>query len=238
MVKSLLTVAFVFGVVPAGVVSVRHFASPASSQQPPGTATSHTSGRGLGAGVPMPIPSPAADTSASATPSPASLAPNPVEAAVDAALTPLLPAPSIRTNPNRGFVGLPLWVWLDSWQAVTVTIPGSGITATATPTTVRWSTDQGQLKMCVGPGTRYRLGTPPDQQSTDCSLDFAWSSAGMAPPPGDLDPNDGSVSLTASVVWQIGWTSPAGDGTGVLPLETSSSVYLRVEQVESVEAVS
>ena len=240
MVKSLLSVALGLGMVPATLVSYRYLGSAEAGPLPLRPMVTDASGPS-----PMLVPvvtSPppvAAEGPADAlgVPAPAP-APSPLEAAVDAALVPLLPSPVIHTNPDIGFVGLPLWLWLDSWRAVTVDVAGTGITATATPTTVTWSSDAGNVVSCAGPGTPYQLAVPPEAQATDCSLVFTTSSAGMPPPPGRTDADAGSFVLRATVHWRVDWSSPVGAGTGVVPLESSSSAYRRVEQVESVESVS
>jgi hypothetical protein len=175
-------------------------------------------------------PSPA--STESLLPSPPAV-PSPIEQAVDAALAPLLPtAGVIETNPARfGFVGLPTWLWIDPevWHPVSVDVAGIPVSATATPEYVRWDMGDGHQLVC-GPGTPYQLARPADAQQTDCSYDFASSSAGQSSDDGDS--NDSAYQVRATIWWSVSWTSPLGLGSGVL--SSTSTRALRVEQVESI----
>jgi hypothetical protein len=91
----------------------------------------------------------------------------------------------------------------------------------------------GHTVLCSGPGTPYQLTISSSEQTTDCSYTYTSSSAAQPSPDGD--PNDGAFRVTATVSWTVSWTVTGGSGGGTLPaLHTSSTVPVRVEQVESV----
>jgi hypothetical protein len=98
---------------------------------------------------------------------------------------------------------------------------------------VAWTTGDGHDVTCAGPGVAYQPSVPFDAQSTDCSYTYTSSSIGQPSADGDL--NDGAYPLTATITWAVSWTATGTPGGGQLaPLFTTSSVSVRVEQVESV----
>jgi len=163
-------------------------------------------------------------------------APDAFEAAVDEALVPLLPLPSIQTNPApSAFVNLPTWLWINAsaWRPVSTvaTLPGGNTTtAIATPVRVVWDMGNGETFSCGGPGTPYDSNMDLDQEETDCSYTYDTSSAGQPSPSGDA--NNSAYVVHATIVWQVRWTAP--QTVGSVPLETSAESTLRVEQIESI----
>jgi hypothetical protein len=170
------------------------------------------------------------------TPSPSLVDPRSV--AVVAARSITLPSPVIGTNPpSFGVVNLPTWLWIDAsiWHRFSATATAEGVSATAvaTPQSVTWSMGDGQVVVCDGSGTPYRVGVPAAGQSTSCFYTYLRSSFGQ--PSADGDPNDGAFPVTATITWDVSWTSTGALGGGVLPaLRTTASTAIRVEQVESV----
>jgi hypothetical protein len=149
-----------------------------------------------------------------------------------------LPSPVIYLNPSSfGLVNLPLWLWIDpkSWHSFRATATAGGVSATAVaiPETVSWSMGDGHTVECNGPGTPYQTAIPSGAQSTDCSYTYLSSSAGQ--PSDDGDANNGAFGVTATIGWMVTWSVTGAAGGGLLPsLDTSSTVPVRVEQVESV----
>ena len=149
-----------------------------------------------------------------------------------------LPAPGIGLDPaGTAVVQLATWLWVDPaiWHdfAVTASVGDVSATAVARPESVEWSTGDGSTTTCPGPGTPYDVDLPSNDQSTGCSHVFSRTSAGEPSPLGT--PDDGSFTVTATVVWSVSWTSTGVAGGGELPtLFTTSSTPLRVAQVESV----
>jgi len=198
----------------------------------------------------MPPPSMGTDGSAkeapvavpalASSPAPAPAPPlTPVEIAVEDAFETLLPSPVIETNPSPStFVNLASWLWIDPivWEPVAeaVTVPGpSTIVVTAVPVQVLWSMGDGSTVACPGPGEAYDPRIGPEQQHTDCSYTYRFSSAGQPSVTGQ--PNDDSFTVRATVVWLVSWSSAPNGGVDV---DTSAQSTLRVEQIESVGSTS
>jgi hypothetical protein len=158
--------------------------------------------------------------------------------ALQAAASLALPSPVVNLNPSAfSVVNLSSWLWVDpqAWHSFRATASAGGVSATAiaTPDTVSWSMGDGHTVVCDGPGTPYQPAVSVDAQTTDCSYTYARSSAGQSSTDGD--PNDGAFSVTATISWTVRWSAAGVVGGGSLPsLQTSSTVPVRVEQVESV----
>jgi len=163
---------------------------------------------------------------------------DPRSVALMAARSITLPSPVIGTNPSSfSVVNLPTWLWIDPsiWHRFSATATAGSVSATAVaaPQSVTWSMGDGQVAVCDGNGTSYRIGVPANDQSTGCSYTYRRSSIGQ--PSADGYPNDGAFPVTATITWAVSWTSTGALGGGVLPtLQTTSSISIRVEQVESV----
>lgn len=185
-----------------------------------------------------PAPPPAMSAGPGSPPAPPSL--TPIEAASDQALQSLLPDPDIGTNPVRlAFVNLPTWLWVDEsqWQAegASLSVDGTPVSAFATPRQVVWDMGDGGRVTCNGPGVPYDPGMPQQAQQTDCEYTYKVSSAGQPSP--DADPNDDAFDVRATILWQVTWSTPAGQGVGIQPLATTSGITMRVEQIESIGSV-
>lgn len=171
-------------------------------------------------------------------PRPSTPAVAPSALALQAAASLTLPSPVVNLNPSAfSVVNLSSWLWIDpqAWHGFQATATAGGISATAvaTPDTVSWSMGDGHTVVCGGPGTPYQPALPVDAQTTDCSYTYVNSSAGQ--PSTDGDTNDGAFSVTATISWTVSWSATGVVGGGSLPpLHTSSTVRVRVEQVESV----
>jgi hypothetical protein len=134
-------------------------------------------------------------------------------------------------------VNIPTWLWIDPsiWRPFAASATAGAVTATAvaTPSSVTWSMGDGGTVVCEGPGARYDTSKPASEQDTDCSYTYRQSSIGQPSPDGN--PNDGAYPVTATITWAVSWTVTGASGGGALPyLRTSSTVPVRVEQVESI----
>ncbi|MBM0274016.1 hypothetical protein JM949_00335 [Micromonospora sp. STR1s_6] len=142
-----------------------------------------------------------------------------------------LPAPGIRTNPSTApflLVRVPVWLWVDplTWEArsATASVPGVTVTATATPTTVRWSFGDGSADLtCAGAGEPFTPGTDP-RASSPCGHTYTRSSAAA---------RNERFALRATVTWSVTWSGPGGAGT-LTPLTTTASAAVRVAQSQTV----
>jgi hypothetical protein len=151
-----------------------------------------------------------------------------------------LPTPVTNFNPSvLSVVNLATWLWIDAdiWHpySVTASVGSVSATAVATPSFVTWSTGDGGVVTCDGPGTPFDPAQTAAQQSTQCSHTYTVSSAGQPSP--DVNGNDDAFVVVATIHWSVSWSATGDVGGGALPsLSTSTSSTVRVEQVESVNS--
>ncbi len=161
--------------------------------------------------------------------------------ALEAEQSMTLPAPAIGLDPaGTSVVGLATWLWVDPsiWSARSVTATAGSVSATAVarPVGVTWTTGDGAVVTCGGPGVVYDPDEPSAWQATYCSHAYARTSLGQPTPDGD--PDDGRYPLSATVEWQVSWSAVGAAGGGFLPtLYTTATTGLRVVQVESLDTV-
>jgi len=169
---------------------------------------------------------------------PASVGVDPLSLAQQAADSITLPGPAIHANPSAySVVNVPTWLWIDpsTWRPFVASATAGGVTATAvaTPSYVTWSMGDGGTVVCEGSGVAYDTTQPASEQHTDCSYTYRQSSIGQPSPDGN--PNDGAYPVTATITWAVTWTVTGATGEGALPnLRTSSTIFVRVEQIESI----
>jgi len=162
----------------------------------------------------------------------------PAQLASEAASSLSLPAPSMHLDPSPfSVVNFATWLWVDAsiWHPYTTSASAGGesVSATATPVSVTWDMGDGSSLTCDGPGTPYDPMLPASIQQTSCSYVYRISSAGQPSPDGN--PNDAAFMVSATVTWQVTWSGAGASGT--LPdLYTTSTLPVRVEQIEAVEA--
>lgn len=139
-------------------------------------------------------------------------------------------APEIRTNPSaddRLYVRVPTWLWVESawWRSYEATASAGRVssTVTARPTRTSWAFGDGRSLRCDGPGIAWRPGLAED--ATDCRHTYTTSSAGRP---------EGTFDLSATVEFEISWTSNTGQG-GTLPAISRTSVM--VVEVGEIQAV-
>jgi hypothetical protein len=175
------------------------------------------------------------DQSATDTP-----AVNPYSVARQAENSLRLPSPNSYFNPSDlSVVNLATWLWInaDIWHpySVTASVGSVSATAVATPSSVTWSMGDGGMITCYGPGTPFDSTQPSSPQSTQCAYTYAISSAGQPSPDGD--PNDDAFHVVTTINWSVSWSVQGAVGGGGLPaLSTSTSTFVRVEQVESINS--
>jgi hypothetical protein len=165
--------------------------------------------------------------------------PSPAVAAAEAESRLRLPGPALALGPaGTGYVNLPEWLALapGTWAAVataaTACNAGGCVTAQARadPTSVRWSTGDGAVVTCSGPGNTYNPDLPAAVQHPTCSHVYTQPSL-----PGTPRSRSGHYTVTATVTWVVTWTGPGGTGGALPDLVTSASTSLRVAQIESVD---
>jgi hypothetical protein len=138
-----------------------------------------------------------------------------------------LPSPVIHVNPllkragatRAVIVHVPTWLWVDAaaWRSRSATASAGGIsvTATATPTGVEWSTGDGGVVPCKGPGKPWRAGMDPSKPSSCGHTYTTATTAGR------------TYALRATLSWEITWAG--GGATGAVPaLSTTAGMDLEV----------
>lgn len=139
-----------------------------------------------------------------------------------------LSSPEISMSPSADapvLVRVPVWMWIssDAWQEETATasVPGGSVTVTATPTSLSWSMGDGTTVECEGPGTAYDPDVhDPAESSPDCGHTFTSISSGY--------------EVTASLSWEVEWSSSDGAGGTFPALTTETSTTVRVVESSGV----
>ncbi|MCZ7537385.1 MAG: hypothetical protein M5T61_16725 [Acidimicrobiia bacterium] len=138
--------------------------------------------------------------------------------------------PAIRTSPEesgRLYVQIPTWLWIDSswWQPYTATAQAGRVwsTVTARPVSVTWGTGDGGSEVCRGPGVAWSPGV--DEDASNCTHTYRRSSASA---------EGGTFDLSATVRFEITWTSNAPFG-GTLPAITrTSTLDVEVGEIQAI----
>jgi hypothetical protein len=162
---------------------------------------------------------------------PDSQAPGPAALARHAVSRLVLPQPAVELNPSVSaaqLVGLPTWLWVEPvwWtpHSASAFVPGVTVTATATPTQVRWVMGDGAVVTCSGAGTPYAEAADPAAASPDCGHTYRRSSAAQ---PG------GVYAMSATVTWQVSWSGGGASGA-LAPLTSTTQVLVPVAEVQAV----
>ena len=143
-----------------------------------------------------------------------------------------LAAPRIRLSapPDRGFVGVPVWLWQERSESTTGPITRSAsagavtVTATARVARVEWRMGPpGEMVVCRGPGTPWRGQSGP---SPDCGYTYQLRSLP------ERTGGSGRWTITATNVWMITWEGGGASGSDVV--RRSSSTSLAVGEVQVV----
>jgi hypothetical protein len=132
--------------------------------------------------------------------------------------------PELRLSVDgTGFVGVPVWLWLEGGEAATgpvsatATAGGARVTATARLSTVEWAMGPpGELVRCAGPGTPW---TGQDGPSPDCGYVYTRRSLP------ERTAGRGVWTVTATAVWSVTWS---GVSAGA-PVEGTDTVSLASE---------
>lgn len=98
------------------------------------------------------------------------------------------------------------------------------MTATATPDSVAWSTGDGEIVTCAGPGSPYRPDIPADAASPDCGHTFRRVSG-----------VDG-FTVTVTVRWSVSWAG-AGQAGVFAGLESTASAVVMVRDAPAVNVL-
>lgn len=138
-----------------------------------------------------------------------------------------LPLPEPALNPPNGqLVGVPTWLWVTgAWQEVSASasIGPVAATVTARPVRVEWDMGDGTTVSCAA-GTPYDSSRPARDQQSACTHVFTTSSARQA---------GGRFTVTATVVYAVGWSATTGGGGELGELTRSASVPVTVREAQA-----
>jgi len=142
-----------------------------------------------------------------------------------------LPPPGVQTSPDPAspqIVRVPVWLWLDDgWETMSATATAGPVTSTvtATPTRVVWDMGVGTPWTCDNPGTPYDPTRADAAQTPSCAYTYQRTSAG----------EQGEVfAVSATVYWQVTWTSNLGVGGDLGELSQTTDFDLRVAQLQAI----
>lgn len=140
--------------------------------------------------------------------------------------------PKINLSASGGFVGVPMWLWVDRGEqatgpvSTTAAAGAARVTATGRLVGVDWSMGPpGAVVHCVGPGTPW---TGQAGASPDCGYTYSLRSL----------PNrtggSGTWTVTATSVWQVDWTGVSGGApvAGGQVVQVSSQRAVPVGEVQ------
>ena len=139
---------------------------------------------------------------------PAQVLPSPQALAQQAVTSVTVPAPEVSLDPfyllddgrRATLKNAQTWLWIDASQWVPLTprvdVGPVWVQATITPQTILVNVDDGvtDAVSCDGPGTPIPAGTPMDQPSPTCSVQFTEQTDG------------GTVQVDVQVSYSVTWT--------------------------------
>lgn len=151
----------------------------------------------------------------------------------------VLPEGTIRWNPSLDGTGatvvnMPTFVWVEN-AAPTVTVRAEVVeTGTWAQVDARMVEMNLEAKGYAESSRCTTLGTPytPGMTTSDCSIEFYRSTAGVKPKDKDSLP---TATLTATTVWQAEWTSSLTAGSEALPVNnTTTTAEVPVAEIQTI----
>lgn len=143
-----------------------------------------------------------------------------------------LAAPVVHTSvADRGFIGVPMWLWIDDERtgpvSATATAGAAEVTAVGRLSAVEWSMGPpGATVRCAGPGTPW---TGQDGPSPDCGYIYELRSLP------ERTAGTGRWTVTATSVWTVTWSGVSGgepvDGQQTVRVSADTSLAVGEVQV-------
>lgn len=144
-----------------------------------------------------------------------------------------LPPPVLHTSAGgSGFVGVPMWLWIDGGTAytgpvsATATAGAARVTATAELSAVEWSMGPpGEIVRCAGPGTPW---AGQDGPSPDCGYTYLQRSLP------DRTAGTGRWNVVTTSVWTVTWAgfSAGAPVAGDQTVRVSTGTTLAVGEIQ------
>jgi len=134
-------------------------------------------------------------------------------------------APDPNTPGSVGYVGIPVWMWVNDPTPLTygpysqtATLGGQTITATATVRSILWNMGDGSTVACANPGTPYQVSFGLTD-SPNCGHRYS-------------NVSNGRYTVTATSQWTVDWTG--GGQSGSVPLTATSNTSVEIRELQSV----
>jgi len=133
-------------------------------------------------------------------------------------------APVLRTSPGTEdhLVNVEAWFWAEMWEGISETATAGSVTVnvTAEPTSLIVDPGDGTSPFaCPGPQPVYNLNLPASAQSSNCTHTYLRA---------------GNYTATATVVYDISFTSNVGVNGGLGTIEPSSITALAVAEAQAI----
>lgn len=133
-------------------------------------------------------------------------------------------APVIHTSPAAGdhLVGVEAWFWVSSWDGISRSATAGSVTVTvsAQPTSLVIDPGDGSPTFtCPGPGVAFDPARPASAQSSDCTHTYVRA---------------GNYTATATVVYEVSFTSNVGVDGDLGTIEPSSTLDLAVAEAQAI----
>jgi hypothetical protein len=133
-------------------------------------------------------------------------------------------APVLRTSPGTEdhLVNVEAWFWAEMWEGISETATAGSVTVnvSAVPTSLIVDPGDGTSPFtCPGPQPVYNPYLPASTQSSDCTHTYLRS---------------GNYTATATVVYDVAFTSNVGVNGGLGTIEPSSTTALAVAEAQAI----
>jgi hypothetical protein len=148
---------------------------------------------------------------------------DPVALAESVRITP--PAPVVVTNPEAGdhLVEVEAWFWVENWAEVTAPPATAGtvtVNVSAQPTALVVDPgDDSPAFTCSGRPPAYDRSLPAEAQSSPCSHTYSRA---------------GTFTATATLVYEVSFTSNVGVNQGLGTIDTTTPVELAVREAQAI----
>jgi hypothetical protein len=148
---------------------------------------------------------------------------DPVALARSVSITP--PNPVVVTNPAAGdhLVEVEAWFWVENWAEVTAPPATAGtvtVNVSAQPTALVVDPGDGSPAFtCTGRPPAYDSSLPAEAQSSPCSHTYSRA---------------GTFAATATLVYEVSFTSNVGVNQGLGTIETVTPVELAVREAQAI----
>jgi hypothetical protein len=133
-------------------------------------------------------------------------------------------APVLRTSPAAAnhLVDIEAWFWAETWEGISEPATAGSVTVTvsAEPATLIVDPGDGSGSFtCDGPQPAYNLNLPASAQSSNCTHTYMRA---------------GNYTATATLVYDVSFTSNVGVNGGLGTIEPSSTTALAVAEAQAI----